>query len=286
MEFFIRHKAIVTLISSFIFCTVSLSVQSSTFTLSLEGLGSLFLMPFQKSYNFVQKGAQVMWAGFTELDDLREELNQAHVKLQEYEAATEDLTEIRKENERLRLLLGFNEKIVYKSIPAQIISKDPDNWFRTIVINKGSDDGIRPNMPVVAFTGEKKAVVGKIIEVRGSLSRVQPLISPTMKVGVRLQSSRYPGLMEGYSLNSGLCIVDYINKSAFLQKGDHVITSGQGGIFPPGLLVGTIEDSITMDSSAFKQALVRPLIDYNHVEEVFVILKIPDLDLIELIERH
>ncbi|MDA3899287.1 MAG: rod shape-determining protein MreC [Spirochaetes bacterium] len=286
MEFFIRHKAIVTLVSSFLFFTVSLSVQSSTFTLSVEGLGSLFLMPFQKGYNFVQKGAQVMWAGFTELDDLRAELNQAHLKLQEYEAATEDFTEIKCENERLRSLLGLKEQVVYKSVAAQIISKDPDNWFRTIVINKGSSDGIRINMPVVAFTGEQKAVVGKVIEVRGSISRVQPLISPTMKVGVRLQGSRYPGLMEGYSLNSGLCVVDYINKSALLNKGDHVITSGQGGIFPPGLLVGTIEETLVLESSAFKQAIVRPVIDYNHVEELFVILKIPDLDLIELIERH
>ncbi len=227
-----------------------------------------------------------MWAGFTELDDLRAELNQAHLKLQEYEAATEDFTEIKCENERLRSLLGLKEQVVYKSVAAQIISKDPDNWFRTIVINKGSSDGIRINMPVVAFTGEQKAVVGKVIEVRGSISRVQPLISPTMKVGVRLQGSRYPGLMEGYSLNSGLCVVDYINKSALLNKGDHVITSGQGGIFPPGLLVGTIEETLVLESSAFKQAIVRPVIDYNHVEELFVILKIPDLDLIELIERH
>ncbi|MFW6366071.1 MAG: rod shape-determining protein MreC, partial [Spirochaetota bacterium] len=184
MDFIIRHKAILALVFSFLFCIVSLSVQSSTFTMSVEGLGSTLVMPFQRGYNLAQNSMTMLWAGFTELNDLRKELAETRMKLQEYEAATEDMAEIRQENARLRDMLGFRERMVYDSIPAQIISKDPDNWFRTIIINKGSWDGLKVNMPVVAFSGGKKAVVGKVIEVRGTISRVQPLISPSMKVGV------------------------------------------------------------------------------------------------------
>ncbi len=286
MDFLIRHKAIITLIATFMFCVISLSVQSTTFTLSIEGFGSMLVMPFQKGYHYAQRSVTMLWAGFTELNEVRAELAKTRMKLQEYESATEDFEEIRKENQRLRQLLDFRERMVYESVPAQIISKDPDNWFRTIIINKGSWDGLDVNMPVVAFSEGKKAVVGKVIEVRGTISRVQPLISPNMKVGVRLKSTRFPGLMEGYSSTSSLCVIDYISKSARVIQGDVVITSGQGGIFPQGLQVGTVEEIIQSSSSAFQKATVKPVIDYNQVEEVFVIVKIPDIELIELIERH
>lgn len=286
MDFLIRHKAIITLVTTFLFCVISLSIQSSSFTGSIEGVGSTLVMPFQKGYHYAQNSVNMLWAGFTELNDVREELAKTRMKLQEYEAATEDLEEIKKENRRLKNLLNFREQMVYESVPAQIISKDPDNWFRTIIINKGSWDGLRVNMPVVAFSGGKKAVVGKVIEVRGTISRVLPLISPDMKVGVRLQSTRFPGLMQGYSSTSSLCVIDYISKSTRIIKGDNVITSGQGGIFPQGLLIGTVDEQIQSSSSAFQKATVKPVIDYNQVEEVFVIMKIPDIELIELIERH
>lgn len=286
MDFLIRHKAFLTLITAFFFCVISLSVQSSTFTLSVEGVTGGFVMPFQKGYHFIQKGSAMLWAGFTELGYVREELRETREKLQQYETNAESLEEIRRENERLRALLGFQEQMNYKSIPAVIISKDPDNWFRTIIINRGKKDGIMVNMPVVAFSGNQKAVVGKIIEVQGNISRVQPLISPNMKVGVRLQENRFPGLMEGLSSNSSLCLINYISKSSQLRPGDKVITSGQGGVFPPGLLVGEVEKTMVQKASAFQQAIVKPFIDYNKVEELFVILKIPDLELIELIERH
>lgn len=286
MGFLIRHKTILTLIFAFMFCIVSLALQSTSFTSSVEGAGSALVMPFQKVYNFTIRGLGLMWAGVTELNGVREELSKTRQKLQQYVSINDELEEIKRENARLRLMLGFRERIVYQSMPARIISKDPDNWFRTIVINKGKNDGIAVNMPVVAFTGDEKAVVGKVVEVRGSISRVLPLISPDMKTGVQMQLTRSPGLMVGQSANSDRCVIDYISKSEQLNKGDKIITSGGCGIFPPGLLVGVVEEGVVNNSSAFQKAIVKPLVDYNKIEEVFVILKIPDRELIELIEGY
>jgi rod shape-determining protein MreC len=286
VEFIIRHKSIVAFIFFTLFCIVSLSVQSSTFTLTFEGIISAITMPFQKAYDGFQGGLSKLWAGFTELSEVREELKKTQIKLQKYESATEELSEIRLENSRLRGLLGMKKRLDYDSIPATIISKDPDNWFRTTIINKGSDDGVKQNMPVVAYQGGVKAVVGKIIEVRKSISRISPIISPDLKIGVKLQESRFPGLLYGYSGNSNLCKMDYISRAAYVKFGDVVITSGQGGIFPPGLPVGKVIKAVTLEASAYQRAIVQPIIDYDLVEDVFVIKKDPDKDFFEIFENE
>jgi rod shape-determining protein MreC len=286
VEFIIRHKSIVAFISFTLFCIISLSVQSSTFTLSAEGIISALVMPFQKAYNGMQDGVSRLWAGFTELTEVRDELGKTQAKLQKYESMTDEMSEIKRENNRLRELLGMKERVEYKSIPAWIISKDPDNWFRTIIINKGSNDGIKENMPVIAFQGGQKAVVGTVVEVRGSISRIAPIISPMVRIGVKLQESRFPGLLCGYSGNSNLCKMDYISRAAYIKFNDMVITSGQGGVFPPGLLIGSVIKSYALESSAYQRAIIKPVIDYNLVEDVFVIKKDIDKDLFEIFESQ
>lgn len=284
MDFLYRNKTIIAFISFFLFCVISLSVQTSAFTFSVEGILSAIVMPFQKGYDLVYDGTQRLWAGFSELGEVRKELQQTREKLQEYESTAENIDEIKIENKRLRKLLNLNTRMEYDSVIAEVISKDPDNWFRTIVINKGKKHGIAVNMPVVAFNGQEKAVIGKVIEVRRSNSRIIPIISPDMKTGVMLQYSRTPGLMQGYASNSDECVIDYINKVEHVADGSRIVTSGQGGVFPEGLPVGKVKETKVLKSSAFQKAIVTPYINYNDIEEVFVIIKLPDPEVLELLE--
>lgn len=284
VDFYFRNKAAVYLVAFSLFCIVSLSIQSSPVTITFEGVTSTLLMPFQKGYHNVQKGVHMLWAGFTELGEVRDELKKTREKLQRFEGMSEEVYEIKSENARLRRLLEMRDRVTYDSVPALIISKDPDNWFRTILINRGSNDGIKVNMPVIAFAGDEKAVVGEVIEVRGSVSRVAPVISPDVKVGAMFQESRFPGLLSGYSPNSSLCVIDYVSKSVFIKFGDIIVTSGEGGVFPPGILVGKVIKTMQLDSTAFQRALVRPYVDYNEIEEVYVIKKDTDADIMKLLE--
>ena len=103
---------------------------------------------------------------------------------------------------------------------------------------------------------------------------------------MKLQESRFPGLLCGYSGNSNLCKMDYISRAAFITFGDVVITSGQGGVFPPGIIVGAVIKSCALESSAYQRAIVKPVIDYNLVEDVFVIKKDLDSDLFKIFEEE
>jgi len=244
------------------------------------------MTPFQKLYWYSQNNVRKIWAGFTDLNSLNEELRLTREKLQNYERTAEDLTEIKSENEKLRRLLNFGDKVGYDNVPAMVISKDPDNWFRTIIINRGSNDGIKINMPVVAFNADEKAVVGKVIEVRGSVSRILPVISSDLKIGVMLQDSRSPGLMQGSASRPGLAQIDYLSKSVQIPSNVYVVTSGQGGVFPQGLLVGRVSQTVVTKSSAFQRAIVTPIIDYNKVEEVYVIKYVPGQELVELTQKE
>ena len=283
LEFLIRNRTIVCFIFFTLFCIIALSLQSTTFTMSIEGVGNMFILPFQFGYHKVQGGVHLLWAGFTELRSVRDELERTRKKLNQFETASEELSEIRRENDRLRAMLSMRPQVQFESIPARIISKDPDNWFRTIVIDRGTGDGIAVNMPVIGFNGENKAVVGKVIEVRRFVSRIQPIISGTMKLGVVFQESRYPGLLSGFTANSSLCLIDYISKSTVVKFGDLVVTSGQGGIFPAGLMVGKVAKTNIMDSNSFQRVLVQPIIDFDRIEEVYVIKKEPDKAMLELL---
>ena len=128
--------------------------------------------------------------------------------------------------------------------------------------------------------------MGTVIEVRGSISRIAPIISPDVKIGVKLQESRFPGLLSGDSGNEKLCKMDYVSRAAFIEKNENVITSGQGGVFPAGLLVGRVVRSFLLPSSSYQRAIVEPAIDYDLVEDVFVIRKDMDKDLFELFEEE
>ena len=281
MEFLIRHKTIIFFIVFTLFCIISLSIQASPFTLSVEGIGSLMLLPFQKAYDSLNEGMHLFWAGFTELKDLKEELEKTKAKLHEYEDLSEKT--ILDENARLRQMLNLREHVPFEFIPCSIISKDPDNWFRTILINRGSDDGIKENMPVISYYEGEKVVFGKVIEVRGRVSRVEPIIASTMNLGVMFQESRYAGLLSSYNYNPEYCLMSYIKKSIPISQGDKILTSGQGGLFPKGLLVGMVIKSFMNESATFQEAIIKPFIDYASVEEVYVIKKEIDPEIRKLL---
>lgn len=198
---------------------------------------------------------------------LREENRILHDRLDILTRMAEETEAIRDENARLKDLLAFRKNISYTSIPAQVIGQDPSNWSNSIIIDKGSANGINKNMAVMSTRG----IVGRIVETGNSSSKALLITDPNMKVGVLIRRNRQGGVMVGRP--GGRCKVIYIALDSDTRPGDKVITAGFGSIFPKGILIGEIEKVGREEGRLYKYAIVRPSQDLSRLEEVLCIIK-------------
>ena len=214
-------------------------------------------------------------------------LSAEHAELLErvarYEQLERDSVQIMDENKRLREQLEFSQNFTYRHIPAELIGRDPDNLFSALVINKGRRAGVARDMAVVAWQDGSQALVGKVVRVRAYESLVMPLYDSSLLVSSRFSNSRYEGITEGQGGSGSLLRMRFIPKRARdeISRGDLVISSGIGGIYPPNISVGRVSSVIYNDHEISMEAELEPLIDFSRLEYVFVIeredLREPDL---------
>ena len=194
----------------------------------------------------------------TENEALKKENFELHI-------ANQKLREIVLENSRLKEMLELKPEDKLKYITARVIANGTENGINTRILNVGEQDSVRENMAVVNADG----LVGKIIEVGIKESVVQLLMDHDCWVGVRLQKSREMGIV-GWDGNPWLNL-HYIPKNIPLKKGELVLTSGMSRIYPPGLKVGLVSDINEDENEMFQKIRVKPAVNFNSLEEVFVI---------------
>lgn len=179
----------------------------------------------------------------------------------------EETQAINDENARLRNLLDFRKIIPYTSMPAQVIGRDPSNWSNSLIIDKGSANGIKQNMAVMSTRG----IVGRIVEIGKYSSKALLITDPNLKVGVLIRRNRQGGVMIGRP--GDRCKIIYIALDSDAKAGDKVITAGFGGVFPKGILVGEIEKVGKEEGRLYKYAIVKPSQDLSKLEEVLCIIR-------------
>jgi rod shape-determining protein MreC len=179
------------------------------------------------------------------------------------------------ENERLKALLNLSEQSDIKSVPARVIARDPSIWFNTITINRGSTSGIGVNMPVVTGTG----IVGRVITVSPFASQVMLITDEKAGAGAvvgQLGQSGALGSVRGRAdLGVGIIEMRYVSGLEKVELGDSVMTTGQDGIYPPGLNVGKVVDVKKGTATQAHQILIQPGAQLDHLEEVAVLLYRP-----------
>lgn len=224
----------------------------------------------------LQGGVMSLWRGvasaFQYVGNARQ-IKQENERLQERvrELTWENnrLREYVYENKRLLKLLDFKEKNAsrFTLLGARVIARVPNNQYGILTVDRGSADGVRKDQVVVSDAG----LVGRIIAVGPHTSDVLLILDRDGAAGAMVQESRTPGVVEGGKDESGLLRMVDLPYDARLKKGDVVVTSGLGGIFPRGIPIGEIVRFENQGSALDKYALVRPYVDFNRLEEVLII---------------
>lgn len=171
------------------------------------------------------------------------------------------------ENERLKQLLSLKSTLQTPAVAATVIGEDSAPWYRSIVIDRGSVDGLAEGMPVMATSG----VVGRVVKVAANSSRVLLLTDHASSIAAMIQRSRARGVLKGKG--GGACSLEFTVREDDVKVGDIVTTSGVGGVFQKGKVLGEVTMVKKGEYGMFQTIDVRPAVNTFHLEEVLVLLQ-------------
>ncbi len=229
---------------------------------------------------FIQTGfhkpVQMVSSFFEDIQDLKNTYNENQLlkgRLEGYVLLETQIQELKKENTELRDILGAKESLrAYDPIPATVVSRNPDKWQEIFTINKGEQDGVSKNMPVVT----KQGLIGKIKSSSQFYSTVQLLTADdkTNRVSAKIAGlSNVYGLIEGYDQERKELLLKAVPIKVTVSNGTKILTSGLGDVFPEGLLIGEVSEVILDEFGLTKTVYVKPAADFYTIDEVIVARK-------------
>ncbi len=251
---------------------ISASLQTSEKMTFFEALVVEITAPVQKVVSAVISGISSVWKGYFHLVGLQRENEALKQQLKKLKLELHSYREADLANHRLRALLNFKTSIATPLLPAEVVAFDPSGWFQTILIDKGRNDGVVRDMAVVSADG----LAGRVIGVSGRHAKVLLILDRNSAVDALIQRSRARGVLVG--LGRELCLLKYVQRNEDVQVGDQVISSGMGGVFPKGLLLGRVREVVRGNSGLFQEVEVDPAADFSRLEEVMVVVQTPPED--------
>ena len=220
--------------------------------------------PFERVLVWAQNSSDNLWHNYFFLRGVRAENRQLKQQIEQMRLEQLRLNEDAEQAHRLQALLAFKEQYVAKTMPAQVIGSSGSDLSRSVYIDKGSNEGIAPDMPVITAGG----IVGKVLRVYPSTSLVLMVNDQSSGVGVLLEKSRLQGVLHGTP--DGELVVDRVMSDEQVSPGDTVLSSGGDQIFPKGLPVGTVT-AVRPGKEMFLNIKVKPSADLSRLEEVLVV---------------
>lgn len=200
-----------------------------------------------------------------------EENKRLKSRLEEFGSLQAEVKELNVENKRLQKLAGKQTSLrKYDPIQANVIARNPDQWEEKLILNQGSNDGVKLNMAVITAQG----LIGKVVQTTPQTSEVELLSTSNTNYRVSAtianKKKETNGLIEGYDRKRGELILKRVDSELSVKKGDKVTTSGLGGIFPKGILIGEVTKVSTDDFGLTKLAYVKPAADFSMIDHVII----------------
>ncbi|MGA9354543.1 MAG: rod shape-determining protein MreC [Terriglobales bacterium] len=225
--------------------------------------------PLEKLLSWAQTSSGNVWHNYFYLRGVRAENRELKHEIEQMRIERARITQDADQAHRLQALLGFKEQFISQTVAAQVIGGSGSELSRSVYIDKGEHDGIKPDMAVLTRDG----IVGKVLRVYRSTALVLLIDDQTSGVGSILEKSRLQGILRGTS--SGEVVLEKVMSDETVPEGEQVLTSGGDGIFPKGLTVGTVT-KVKPGSDLFLNIHVRPAADLNRLEEVLVVTKVDE----------
>jgi rod shape-determining protein MreC len=241
-----------------------------------ETLGRVLIIPFAPLAGLITGGVDNTSGLIQPLEDPAE-LKRRNLDLERTVAGMQvEIVRLREIEQDYKRLSGLADYISQQSgqtfVTADVVAIDTSSYLRWIIINRGARDGIVEGNPVISDLG----LVGRVEDVAANASWIRLIIDPASAVDARLQNSRAEGSISGQL--QGSLLMDLIPQEAVLQPGDLVLTSGLGGTFPPGIVIGQVASVTRQPAALFQQADIRPTVNFADLEIVSVITSFQQID--------
>lgn len=245
---------------------------------ALEDVSNRVNAPIQRAVGSMVGWLEGLYGYIYDYNQLVQENEALRAQLAQAQEEARSAAEANEENERLRALLGYLEKHTsYITESAQITAWDPSNWVRAFTISKGSNQGIEKGDCVITEDG---SLVGQVAELGPGWATVRTVIDVNMDVGVLVGDGEIAAVVVGdYALmQEGLCKLTYFTEDVTLFVGDRVVTSGNGGAFPPNIALGTVTELRSEAGGQSYYAVVKPDVNIGMLSQIFII---KDFEVIE-----
>lgn len=249
---------------------VGIALNEAGYLESLKGVILRLISPLQARLATVVETSGGLFQAARDLRDLRQRNQELEEQYAQILIENVALREAAQENAILRQFFDFAQQhpgfqLVGGEIKARVIGRDPSNFVRYLIVDAGQAQGVQKDMPVIVPRG----LVGRIESVGPNWAKVLLIIDPRSSVSALIQTSRATGQVQGQV--SGDLVLKYISQQEAVSEGEIVLTSGLGGNFPKGLVIGQVVSVHQRDSDLFQEATVRPTVDFDQLEMVLVV---------------
>ncbi|MGV8057865.1 MAG: rod shape-determining protein MreC [Smithellaceae bacterium] len=272
MFFFRNYKTIIFIV--ILLVTVLIVLSSSLKQKAPAGLITKVVLevasPVQNVLTASVKAVSDAWSRYLLLVGIEEENRNLKKKIDDMKSQLILYQEGYLEAQRLRDLLALKNNYDFAFVTARVIGRQQVALSKTVLINKGTASGIKTGQPVMAGPG----LVGRVIDVSWHAAKVLPLSDESSNIDAIVQRNRIQGIIRG--AGSRGCLLRYISKTQDVKEGDIIVSSGIGGVFPKGMMIGQVSLVDKQEAGLFLKINVTPAIDFSKLEEVVVLTSVDD----------
>ena len=271
-DFFDTWKfKILVIVAVFLVGIMAYAGANGRLTAAPQELLSVVLTPLQKVTSALSGGAASVWEKYTSIDDVMDRNEQLEAENAELRQQMVDYDRIKAENDAYKALARIqdtNSEATYVS--AFVIGRDPLDEFGGFTLDQGSTDGVAVNDAIISDRGY---LLGVVVEVDATSCKVMTILHPSFNAAGVISRTRENGIITGSAdyAADGQCVLTNLDRATEARKGDQVITTGLGGVFPANLLVGTVQEVVPEQSGKSSSAVILPGADPRTVKHVFIV---------------